>query len=113
MNVSVAMGGSGTRRFFGLAADALRGIRWPQVRGAILFGLGAFVFTGMISPGPVIQFAKVMPMHLLFPGWAIEFQIKAFVLLGAIVIADRAVDEGARRRLCDNRSLSWTRSPLS
>ena len=39
MNVAIVVEQPGTSRFFGLAADALRGIRRSQVRGAVLFGL--------------------------------------------------------------------------
>jgi hypothetical protein len=77
---------------------ALRSIRWPQVRNTILFGLGAVTFTLLINFAPVVQFLHVMPPHLYLLGSVIDFQIKAFVLLVAIVVADRAVDDGAARR---------------
>jgi signal transduction histidine kinase len=99
MNVAVIVGQSGTSRFFGLAADALRGIRRSQVRGAVLFGLLATAFSHVINLHPILQFAQTMPMHLLVLGSAIADQMRAFCLLAAIVIADRAVDEGGPRRL--------------
>jgi len=77
---------------------ALRSIRWPQVRNAILFGLGALTFSMLINLPPVLQFLSVMPPHLYLLGSVIDFQIKAFVLLLAIVVANRAVDDGAARR---------------
>jgi hypothetical protein len=100
MNVAVVVGQSGSNRFFGLAADALHGIRWPQVRAAMLFGLLATAFSHLINLHPILQFLKTMPMHLLVLGYVIGDQIGALSLLAAIVIADRAVDEGARSRLC-------------
>ncbi|MDQ2917871.1 MAG: histidine kinase [Pseudomonadota bacterium] len=82
------------------AADSLRGVRWSQVRGAMLFGLAATVFTALINWAPALQFARTMPMHLFFLGSGISDQFKALCLLAAIVVADRAVDQGARRRFC-------------
>ena len=80
------------------AFDALRGVTRAQVRGAFLFGLGALAFTALINLVPFVQFVKAMPAHTFLLGGLVDFQIRAFVLLGAIVIAERAVDEGAPRR---------------
>ena len=78
--------------------DALSGVTRAQIRGAFLFGLGALAFTALINLVPFVQFVKAMPAHMFLLGGFIDFQIRAFVLLGAIVIAERAVNEGAPRR---------------
>ena len=80
------------------AFDALSGVTRAQVRGTFLFGLGALAFTALINLVPFVQFFRAMPAHTYLLGNVIDFQIKAFVLLAAIVIAERAVDEGAPRR---------------
>ena len=80
------------------AVEALRGVTWPQVRGAMLFGLMALMFSLLIYLSPTIQLMQLLPWHLLLIGNVIEFQIKASVLLAAIVIADHAADAGASRR---------------
>jgi len=84
--------------FLQSAVEALRGITWPQLRGAMLFGLLALLFSVLIYLNPIIQLVQVLPWHLLLIGNVIEYQMKALVLLAAIVIADRAVDMGADRR---------------
>jgi hypothetical protein len=85
---------AGVRR----AIDALSGVTRAQIRGTVLFGLGALAFTALINLVPFVQFFRAMPAHTFLLGGVIDFQIKAFVLLAAIVIAERAVDEGASRR---------------
>ena len=77
------------------AVEALRGVTWPQVRGAMLFGLMALMFSLLIYLSPTIQLMQLLPWHLLLIGNVIEFQIKASVLLAAIVIADHAADAGS------------------
>jgi len=99
MNAAVAMRNARATRYANWAADALRGIRWPQVRGAMVFGLAAWAFASLINLQSLRQFLEMLPADRLLPMFAIDYQIKAFVLLVAIVIADRAVDEGAPRRL--------------
>ena len=99
MNAVVAMRDAGATRYAAWAAEALRGIHWPQVRGAMLFGLAAWAFTSLINLHSLRQFLEMLPADRLLPMFAIDYQIKAFVLLAAIVIADRAVDDGAPRRL--------------
>ena len=100
MNVSVAARGAGRKRYLEWAADALREVRWPQVRGTMLFGVAACAFASLINLNPLLQFLRTLPAAALLLGYAIDYQIKAFVLLAAVVIADRAVDEGARPRSC-------------
>jgi hypothetical protein len=79
--------------------DALRPIGWRQVRTTILFGLVVLGFSYLIALLPVRQIMKTMPIPLYLAGDIIRFQIKAFVLLVAIAIANHAVDGGSRRRL--------------
>jgi signal transduction histidine kinase len=95
----VAMRAAGAAHYSRWAIDALRAIRWPQVRGAILFGLAAWAFTSLINLDALLGFLQTLPAERFLPMFAIDNQIKAFVLLAAIVIADRAVDEGAPKRL--------------
>jgi hypothetical protein len=80
------------------AMDALRGITRPELRGAMLFGLVACAFSMLIYLTPIAQLIQTLPWHLVLIGGVLEFQIKALVLLAAIVIANRAVDAGAGRR---------------
>lgn len=65
----------------------------------MLFGLLACSVSVLINLVPTLQFARTIPMHLFFLGQVIGFQVKALCLLVAIVVADRAVEGGARRRL--------------
>jgi histidine kinase len=81
-----------------LAAGAFRDATRPQIRGTVLFGLGALLFTALINPTPFVQFLRALPWHLFLLGSVLQFQLMAFVLLGAILVANRAVDAGAPRR---------------
>ena len=85
---------AGVRR----AIAAVSGVTRAQVRGTLLFGLGAFAFTALIHLVPFIQFIRAMPAHTFLLGGVLDYQIKAFALLAAIVVAERTVDEGAPRR---------------
>jgi hypothetical protein len=98
MNVALSDDHLGARRLLDSLREALQGIRWPQIRATILFGLATLAFSSLVNLGPVMHIAQRMPPHLLLLGSAIEFQIMAFVLLVAILMADRAVDHGAHRR---------------
>jgi len=99
MNILVAKEEGGEKYAFAWMADALRDIRWSHARGAMLFGLVAWGFTSLINLNSLLQFLQTLPADLVLLGYAMDYQIKAFVLLAAIVIADRAVDEGASKRL--------------
>jgi hypothetical protein len=102
MNAIVAMRRSRATRSFewlGWVTDALHGVRWPEVRNAMLFGLAAWAFASLIELNSLRQFLRMLPADRLLPLFAIDYQIKAFVLLAAVVIADRAIDQGAPRRL--------------
>jgi hypothetical protein len=86
-------------RPYDLVEDALRGIGWPQLRGAAWFGLGVCAFTNLIEVNSVLFFSRSMPWHVLILRSLTVFELEAFCLLVALVVADRAVDEGANRRL--------------
>ncbi len=98
MSVPAGVPAARASRFAELAAAALRGTRWSQVGAAMLFGLLVTIVTSLIFVAPLLQLARTMPMPLLFAQSLIADQIKALCLLVAIVIANRAVDEGADRR---------------
>ena len=85
-------------QWLALASGALRDATRPQIRGTVLFGFGALIFTALINSTPFVQFFLALPPHLFVLGIVLQFQIMAFVLLGAILVADRAVDAGAPRR---------------
>ena len=84
-------------RFASLAIDALRAIRWPQIRAAMLLGLALTAWSWTVFMRPIAQITKTMPFGSTLLQSVIAYQLKALCLLVAIVIADRAVDEGARR----------------
>ena len=86
-------------RWLELASGALRDATRPQIRGTVLFGLGALTFTALINPAQFIQFFRALPGHLFLVGVVLQFQIMAFALLGAILIANRAAEHlGLRHR---------------
>lgn len=90
---------NGVRSFVDLAMGALHGITWRQIRGAAWFGLGVAAFIHLIEVNSVLHFAATIPWHVLILRTLFVFELEAFCLLGALVIADRAVDQGANRRL--------------
>jgi hypothetical protein len=98
MNATVVAEASAASRFASLAIDALRTVRWPQIRAAMLLGLALTAWTWMVFIRPSAKFAQSMPLEYFMLQTLIADQVKALCLLVAIVIADRAVDEGARRR---------------
>ncbi len=89
------------RRFVAVAIDALQGIGWVQVRRAMLFGIAVTVFHVATNNSVLLTLSKFVPLTLakLILGAALSFQVKSLCLLAAIVVADRAVDEGAPRRI--------------
>jgi len=89
---------SHVRRFVSFAIDAVRTFRWPQARAAFALGLAAEALSVVIFIFPTIQIAATMPIERVVLGMAISFQINAFCLVLAVVIADRAVDAGTARR---------------
>jgi hypothetical protein len=97
VNVGSAVARWGTRPY-DLVEDALRGITWSQIRGAAWFGLGVWAFTFVIEAHNS-QLFQTIPWHVRTLRSLTVFELEAFCLLVALVIADRAVDEGANRRL--------------
>ena len=97
MNLGPAVARGGARPY-DLVEDALRGITWAQIRGAAWFGLGVWAFTFLIE-APSSQVFQTIPWHVRPLRLLTVFELEAFCLLVALVIADRAVDEGANRRL--------------
>ena len=97
MSIVTAAGGSRAGQFVALCATALREIRWKQVRGAMAFGIAVTIVTALMFVGPLVRFAETMSVPMFLLGAAINDQIKALCLFAAIVVADRAVDEGAVR----------------
>jgi len=89
---------SATGRFAALALLALRDIGWSQIRAAILLGLTITAWNMIVFLQPLQEIAQTMPRDLQLLQVLIADQIRAFCLMAAIVIADRAVDQGARRR---------------
>ena len=77
---------------------AVREIGWPEIRAAILLGLAITAWTTIVFLQPIMEIAQTMPLGLLLLHMLIGDQIRAACLVAAIVIADRAVDQGARRR---------------
>jgi len=55
-------------------------------------------WNGIVFLNPILDIARSMPSGLILLQSLIANQIRAFCLIAAIVIADRAVDQGARRR---------------
>jgi hypothetical protein len=91
-------GASAASRVASLAIDALRAIRWPQIRAAMLLGLALTVCSWTVFMQPIAEIAQSMPLGRMILMALITDQVKALCLLVAIVIADRAVDQGAPRR---------------
>ncbi len=90
-----APGAAPLRSSIALAADAVRAIRWPHIRNAMLFGLAVSLADAMTFIGSLRTF---LAMHGFIVGGVIADQIRALCLLVAIVIADRVVDAGGPRR---------------
>jgi histidine kinase len=98
MNVTAVDDASVVSRFASLASDALRAVRWPQIRAAMFLGLALAAWTWTVFMAPISKIAETMPLGRILLGALIADQVKALCLVVAIVIADRAVDAGARRR---------------
>lgn len=96
MSSAAAAARSGWERFAALAADALRGLGWTQIRIAILYGVGVTVFHGAIFSPHFWTIWELQSVPLVLLESAIADQFFAFCLVSAVVVADRAVDEGAR-----------------
>ena len=84
--------------FIPLAAEAIRCLRWTQLRGAMLFGLVVAVIDMASFWVPSGQIARTNPLPLIVLQFIVEDQVKVFWLLLAIVVADRVIDVGLYRR---------------
>ncbi len=95
MSTAVLARVNGLGRIGSLVADALRGITSRQLRVTLLLGVAWYVLTILI------EWIHVFPLT----DWTgpireiTNFQLRAFCLLFAVAIADRAIDEGASRRM--------------
>ena len=89
---------SNAGRFAALALPAIRSIGWPQVRAALLLGFSISAWNWTVWLQPIMEVSQTMPFGRSLLGSLIANQIQALFLVVAIVIADRAVDDGARRR---------------
>ena len=98
MNATAVDGALAADRFASLAIGALRGIRARQVGAAMLLGLALTAWGWAAFMAPISKIAQTMPLGRMLLQVLITDQVKALCLLVAIVIADRAVDEGAQRR---------------
>ena len=98
MNATAVHHASRASRFATLAVDALRATRWPQIRAAMLLGLALTAWGWTVFMQPILTMLQTMPLGRMLLQSVIDDQVKALCLLAAIVIADRAIDEGARRR---------------
>ncbi|HET9670339.1 MAG TPA: histidine kinase [Casimicrobiaceae bacterium] len=95
---TVSVEASNAGRFAALALPAIRGIGWPHVRAALLLGFAITAWNWTVWLQPIMEVSQTMPFGRSLLGSLITNQIQALCLVVAIVIADRAVDEGARRR---------------
>jgi hypothetical protein len=93
-----AVEGSAVGRFLALAMPAFRAIGWPQVRAAMLLGLAITAWNWLVWLQAITDLSHTMPFGQMLLGYTIADQMRALCLVVAIVIADRAVDEGAQRR---------------
>lgn len=84
--------------FATLAVGAVRGIRWRQFRAAMFLGLALTAWSFAVFVRPIAEIVQNMPLGSLLSQALLADQVKVMCLLVAIVIANRAVDEGARRR---------------
>jgi len=94
----LSMEASHASRFAALALPALRGIGWPHVRAAMLLGLAITAWNWLVWLTAIMDVSQTMPFGQQLLGSLIAYEIRALCLMVAIVIADRAVDEGAPRR---------------
>jgi hypothetical protein len=96
MSTLTAGSPSTLRGFLALALASLKAIKQPQLRLAALFGLTVTTATILIFILPITRVYRT-PLWQVFAQSLLVDQIKAIVLLAAVVIADAAVEGGARR----------------
>ncbi len=78
--------------------DALRSIRREQVYGAALFGLVISAVNSITFAGALANISVTTSAGGLVVSFLAQDQVRAFALMAAIVVADRAVDSGAPMR---------------
>lgn len=93
MNIAAATAMSPPGRF-ARAFDAVRGISDAQVRVTAALAVCLALVTVAVYWFPIMQQARTNPWWALVADIAIRDQLQAFCLLIAVVIANRAVDEG-------------------
>lgn len=82
------------RHGLAMAIDAVRGIRAAQIRVTAILGLCLSAITLTVFWLPLMQIARNNSWWAVLTEIAVGDQIKAFILLIAIVVATRAADEG-------------------
>ena len=89
-----AIGAQSPRRRLAVAIDAVRSIRVTQIKVTAVLGLCLTAITLAVFWVPIMQIARNNSWWAIVTEVALGDQIKAFILLIAIVVATRAVDEG-------------------
>ena len=89
-----AVGAHSPQRRLAMAIDAVRSIRAAQIRITAVLGLCLTAITLAVFWVPIMQIARNNSWWAIVTEVAVGDQIKAFILLIAIVVATRAVDDG-------------------
>lgn len=76
----------------------MRNVRWSQIAVALLLGLVLEGWSKTVYLRWLFDIAPSMPLGLVTLGNLIQSELNALSLLIGLLIADRAVDEGAPRR---------------
>ena len=93
MNEAAVVGDSSRHRL-AMAIDAVRSIRAPQIRVTAVLALCLTAINLVVFWLPIMQIARNNSWWAIITEVAVGDQIKAFILLIAIVLAARAVDAG-------------------
>ena len=94
----VALDVDAPRYRFAMAIEAVRSIRAAQIRVTAVLALCLTAITVGVFWVPIMQIARNNSWWAIVTEVAVGDQIKAFILLIAVVVATRAVDEGYRPR---------------
>jgi hypothetical protein len=89
-----AVASDSPRHRLAVAIDAVRSIRATQIRVTAVLGLCLTALQLAMFWIPITQIARNNSWWAILTDVAVDDQIKAFILLIAIVVATRAVDEG-------------------
>ncbi len=98
MTAPDAVEGPAPWRLAALAADALRGIGRREVTAAVVLGLVVTAADALSFFRMLFIDAQNVSVPVMLTDMAIANQVRAFALMAAVVIADRAVDLGASMR---------------